>query len=148
MLYGWSWEQSQNTKVAMRMSECNVFLSSNEWGKVFLLSLREIQNIYCVRNEEKSDSTMWNLNIKLNIKQNIAKLKRITKHHILKHAPVISRLLMEPKLLPEPRPKILQYVLVSPCHQYPYVIHMTVMSDHQNGIRKAYSERFGIDTEH
>jgi hypothetical protein len=105
---------------------------------VFLLSLREVQNIYCVKNEDKSNSTMWNSNIKLNIKQNIAKSKRITKHWILKHTSVISRLWIRPKLQPEQRPKILWYVWMSQCHQYPYVIDMPVRSDHQNDIRKVH----------
>ena len=122
----------------MRISKCNVFLCSNEWRKVFLLSLREIQNIYCVRNENKSNSTMQNSNIKLNIKQNIIKSKRITKHHILKCTSVIYRLLIGPKLSPELRSKILWYVLMSQCCWYPFIIDMLVTSDHRNDIRKVY----------
>jgi hypothetical protein len=81
---------------------------------------------------------MWNLNIKLNIKQNIAKSKRITKHCILKHTSAISGLWIRLKPQPEQRLKILWYVLMSQCCQYPYVIDMLVALDHQNGIRKVY----------
>jgi len=34
-------------KVEMILSEFDVFLSSDEWGKAFLLNQRRIQNIYC-----------------------------------------------------------------------------------------------------
>jgi len=64
-----------NTKFTTRLNKCDVFLRSKEWGKLFLLILREIQNIYCVRNKDKSDSTMWNSNIKLNIKQTLQSRK-------------------------------------------------------------------------
>jgi len=74
---------------------------------------------------------------------------KVEKNHqtpyILKCALVISGLLIGPKPLPEPRLKILQYMLMSQCRQYPYVINMPVVSDHWNDIKKV---RFGIDMEH
>jgi hypothetical protein len=56
----------------MLLNEFNVFLSSDESGKVFLFfNQREVQNIYCDKEERYCQCSQEYINIKLNIKQDL-----------------------------------------------------------------------------